>query len=346
LNILPIQTTLGGNYTLLNINQPMADVTSLLNKRISINVTDAFNITFVYKDLALNGITGAETISYTWILYDSNNEVLDTKIEDLFEIGNGRYDMDLNTENLQVGEYTILLTIQKDKYEARQAAISLQIKERTFSVSPMGSLSSTYQIRQTKENQFNISVSLIDLSKNMQPLLGATVQLDLGEHGIIELTDANNDGIYSYVLDVSGIDVLIAPVTLSGDLTITLANYTSQIKSVTIVIKMDEIFPGFPMFYFIVIVGIVGSLVIGLGTYKYVQQARIPEFIKKCDATSKVMAKKKSLNASVPFVTTKRQFLIDELGDNWSSLGLNVENALDESIKKEGTKYSDSEEGA
>jgi hypothetical protein len=65
---------------------------------------------------------------------------------------------------------------------------------------------------------------------------------------------------------------------------------------------MDEIFAGFPMFYFIVIVGVVGSLVIGLGTYKYVQQARIPEFIKKCDATSKVIAKKKSLNASTPFV--------------------------------------------
>lgn len=342
--ILPIQTTLGGNFTLLGVNQQMASVSTLLNRRISINVTDSFNVTFIYRDLALNGVTGAETISYTWILYDKNNEVVDTNIETLFEIGNGRYDMDMNTENLQVGEYTIILTIQKDKYEARQAAITLQIKEKTFNITPVGSFSSTYQIRQTKDNQFNLSISLVDLSRNMQPLLGATVSLDLGDYGVISLTDDNNDGIYTHMLDVSGLSAFIAPITLSGELTITLENYTTQTKSVTIVVKMDEIFEGFPMFYFIVIVGIIGSLVIGLGTYKYVQQARIPEFIKKCDATSKVIAKKKSLNASTPFVTPKRKFLIDELFDGWNAIGLNVENALEGSLKKDNN-LSDSEEG-
>ncbi len=43
---------------------------------------------------------------------------------------------------------------------------------------------------------------------------------------------------------------------------------------------------------------------------------------------------------------TKQEFLLSELGDGWTALGLNVENALEESLKKgSNTNYSDSEEG-
>ncbi|MHA1341136.1 MAG: FG-GAP-like repeat-containing protein [Promethearchaeota archaeon] len=346
LEILPIQTTIAANYTLLGQQYQIAETSQLLNKKISINVSQSFIITFKYEDSNDNGINAAGTITYTWIKYNENNEVDQTGEGTLIEIGNGYYNLDIDTETLSVGEYTIIINVAKDKYEERQAAITLEILERLIQTTAKGSFAgpTNFEIKQTKDNTFNLSVSLRDLSENLQPLLGATVTFTY-EGKIITLLDDDNDGIYTAILDVSEYNSFFSPVTITGKIDIIKANYTSQQYSVTIVIKMDEIFEGFPTFYFALIVGVAAILSISLITYRAIVNARIPEFIRKCDATINAITKKKKISTE-PITITKWQYLIDTLGPDWESIALDFKDSLPSTanLGKKTLNRTDSEE--
>jgi hypothetical protein len=105
---------------------------------------------------------------------------------------------------------------------------------------------------------------------------------------------------------------------------------------------MTEIFPGFPMFYFLLlvigIVAIVGSLV----TYRQIQRARIPTFVKKAREMKSTIKSRKSISESLLY-PSKESYIVKQLGDKWETLGLSLEEILGFDTKKK-KKLPDSTE--
>ena len=110
-------------------------------------------------------------------------------------------------------------------------------------------------------------------------------------------------------------------------------NYEDQTVEITIVVGMTEIFPGFPMFYFLLlvigIVAVVGSLV----TYRQIQRARIPTFVKKTRAMKSTIKSRKSISQSLLY-PSKESYIVKQLGDKWETLGLSLEDILGIEPKK------------
>jgi len=96
---------------------------------------------------------------------------------------------------------------------------------------------------------------------------------------------------------------------------------------------MTEIFPGFPMFYFLLIiigiVAVVGSLV----SYRQIQRARIPTFIKKTRSMKSTIKSRKSISESLLY-PSKESYIVKQLGDKWETIGLSLENILGIEPKK------------
>jgi hypothetical protein len=110
---------------------------------------------------------------------------------------------------------------------------------------------------------------------------------------------------------------------------------------------MEEIWPGMPTFYFILITvsiaGVVGSIV----AYRVIQSARIPKFVKKIRKVKGLMKSKKKIT-EIGYIPTKTQMTAELFGDDWKEIGLSLEEVLgiqdlkskklpaDDKIAKEG----------
>ncbi|MBA7578978.1 hypothetical protein ES708_20844 [subsurface metagenome] len=90
---------------------------------------------------------------------------------------------------------------------------------------------------------------------------------------------------------------------------------------------MEELFPGMPVFYFILItaaiVGIAGSLI----TYRVIQQARIPKFVKKIRKVKSTIKSKKTISESYA-IKTKEQMMLKLFEEDWKALDLSLEDTL------------------
>ena len=104
-------------------------------------------------------------------------------------------------------------------------------------------------------------------------------------------------------------------------------NFTSQEISITVVVKMEEIFPGMPTFYFILItasiIGVVGSIV----GYRVIQQARIPKHVKKIRKIKGYIKSKKKIPTTFS-IPTKEEMTVKLFGDDWRGLGLSINEVL------------------
>ena len=113
-------------------------------------------------------------------------------------------------------------------------------------------------------------------------------------------------------------------------------NYETQILDFTIVVGMEEILPGIPTFYFLMIVGAIIAVVGSLVTYRKIQKARIPEFIKKVDEIEHNIKKDKPIPKSLGY-PSKEEYIVQKLKDKWDLLGL----SLKDIIKKESKETND-----
>jgi hypothetical protein len=147
-------------------------------------------------------------------------------------------------------------------------------------------------------------------------------------------------GVYEYDYSTSGIDAFIAPKTLSAVITVEKDNYEVDPLGITIIVGMTEIF-GFPLFYFILIVGGVAAIVGSLITYRMIQQARIPTFVKKARKMKSVIKSKKTIPESLTY-PSKEDYIVKNLGNKWESIGLSLEDILGTEEKKK--MKSESEE--
>jgi hypothetical protein len=132
---------------------------------------------------------------------------------------------------------------------------------------------------------------------------------------------------------------------LSGTIEISKEDYVSQTVDITIVVEMEEgPIPGFPTFYSLIIliaaVVVVGSLL----TYRGIQKARIPTFIKKARKMKGSIKSRKDISESVLY-PSKEEFIAEDLGERWEDLGLSLSDVLGIGMKR-GKKGSKKEGGA
>jgi hypothetical protein len=267
---------------------------------------------------------------------DINGVVVDSGVVSLNDLGNGIYELDLDTESLDIATYTLIVKLGETNYIERDAILFLHIIPRDIEVDADEIISIV------SNNDLTFDISLTD-PIDETPLLNAEVYLMLA--GVrYNFSDDNDDGIYSVLIPDSAIpEAFIFSEQIPGEITINKANYTETKVTVVIDVNLVEIFPGFPMFYFLMIVigviAIVGSLV----AYRQIQKARIPTFVKKVKEMSKNIKGKKSISDSLLY-PSKEDYIVKRLGDKWEMLDLSLEEILGIDTKKK-KKLPESVEG-
>ncbi len=313
-NIINRPTTLNGEEDVSYINKKMY-------------VEDAYNFTFDYNDtLTSSRISDADDKSYRLQKLDANGNLIEgeTGVGTLTELANDTYVLDIDTENLTVGDYFIFLTFDKSNYEDKDVIIDLEIQKRIID----DTLSSNFIARKAEivaGNDISISLELKDSTRGNIPLTGATIILVVGDDSF---TFSEGDaGMYSLTFDTSNINAFFSSQTLTGQITITKENFETVTIEITMVITMDEIFPGFPLFYFLMIavaiIAVVGSLVVS----RAIRQARIPRFVKRTREMKSNIQGRKGISESLMY-PSKNEAIVKLLGDKWEELGIDLGDIL------------------
>ena len=322
--------------------------TTLFQSSPDIYVLSSAIYSFVYRDVLSDVLIGdLDIASYNWYKLDEEGNPLSGPENEgsgiLTEEPSNIYILDFDTELKEVGEYTIFITLQKNNYEVRNAFISLSIKNRPIDFILDADGLSGRRIDVVQGTYIDFQITLTDPSNADQLLGGATIFLRIG-HSNYTMNETTN-GVYEYRYSTANIDAFMFPQTLDETyITIEKENYEDQTIEITIVVGMTEIFPGFPMFYFLLlvigIVAVVGSLV----AYRQIQRARIPTFIKKTREMSKNIKGRKTISDSLLY-PSKEEYVIKKLGDKWETLGLSLEEILGHSTKKNLPKEANFEGG-
>jgi hypothetical protein len=252
--------------------------------------------------------------------------VVDSGVVSLNSLGNGMYSLDLNTENLEIATYTLVIRLGENNYVERDAIIFLNIIPRDINVDVDNVISVV------SGNDLSIDISIFDAIDN-SPLQNAEVVLELNNvtYGYF---DDNGGGAYSINIPDSDLtDAFIANVFVQANIIVNKVNYSQTTKSFAIEVKMTEIFPGFPMFYFLMLVGAIVAVVAALVISRQVRRARIPTFVKKAREMSKNIKGRKSISDSLLY-PSKEEYIIKKLGDKWELLDLSLVDILGVSTKK------------
>jgi len=323
----------------------MKNSTGIVYVSESIYIFEELNFTFDYTDvLSNNPISNLDDMSYIMQKLDENGDPIPGTSESGSLTGsiNNDFVLDLDTELREDGEYSVIVTLDKHNYEHRIAIISLTIMERVIDIAwPAIFVNSKTEIDSGATLQFTISLS--DPNNNSAVIIGANAYLTLGDNNYI-FTD-NGDG--SYIVNIPAISQpFFIPETFTATLTIDNQYFETETASITIVVNMPEIFPGFPMFYFLMIVGAIIAVVGSLVAYRTIQQAKIPKFVKKVREISKNIKGRKSISDSLLY-PSKDQFIVKKLGDRWEALGLSLADilGLDTKRKKKLPETTDFEGG-
>ena len=254
--------------------------------------------------------------------------IVDNGIVELTELGNGRFELDLNTESLEIATYTLIVTFSETNYVRRDAIIFLNIIPRVFEIGY------TDIVSVVSGNALSFDISLTDLTDPMivMPITNAEVYLMVSGTRY-NFTD-NGDGTYTVVVPDSALpDAFFTTERLSTTLYIKKANYSDTTRAIFIDVKMTEIFPGFPMFYFLMlvigVVAVVGSLV----AYRAIQKARIPTFVKRAREMRSDIKSKKTVSESLLY-PSKEEYIVKKVGDKWEMLGLSLGDILGVERKK------------
>ncbi|MFX1532211.1 MAG: DUF2341 domain-containing protein, partial [Promethearchaeota archaeon] len=296
-----------------------------------IYVKDARNFTFLYTD-ALTGsrITDLTTQSFRWEKYDIDGNVTANGEGTLIQEDDGSLVLDFNSEIRAVGDYLLIVNLEKANYEYKIAMILLTIKTRFLSYS-LGSNFKNYQISVVEGHTIPIQINLTDPTRGGIPLLNASVRLIIRDN-IYQFNESSN-GTYIFNYRTSNINAFFSSKTLTGIINITREDYFSEEFLITITVEMEEIFPGMPTFYFLLIIfailATVGSIV-GYRVYKY---ATIPTFVKNIRQMQKEIKSKRNISESLLY-QTKEVFIGEIVKDRWSAIGLSLGDILGIEIRK------------
>jgi hypothetical protein len=317
IKILPRPTTVNGTTSLFQISP-------------KVYVLDSVEYIFEYEDFLSTTVIGdLDVAGYNWYRLDENGDPLtglgNEGSGDLTQSVNNLYILDFDTELREVGEYSIFITLQKSNYEVRNAFVSLTISKRPISVDLAATGLTGKQINVVQGDNINIRITLYDPTNGSQLLTNANITLNLGDN---QFTFGEvSAGVYEYDYSTSNINAFFNSMTLTGEITIEKENYEVDPLNIAIIVGMTEIFPGFPLFYFILVVGGIVAVVGSLVTYRVIQQARIPTFVKKARKMKKVIKSKKTISDSLLY-PSKDEYIVKQLGDKWDMLGLSLNKIL------------------
>ena len=184
-------------------------------------------------------------------------------------------------------------------------------------------------------NKVKLEIELLDETRGNIPLTGAKVVLDIG--GEEYEFDEDDPGIYTYTFDTEEFEAFFTSQTLTGEISIKKVNFTSEEIDITIVVEMEEISEGVPTFYFIMVVAAITAVVGSLVSYRIIQQARIPKHVKRLREVKKKIKARDSIPKSL-LVPSKEEFIVKQLGEAYSILGVSLEEIL--GIKDKKSKAS------
>lgn len=312
LDILPRLTMINGNEDL-----------EYVNKQIWVQNAHLFN--FVYEDLVRSTIIGdLDVATYIWQEVDNFGDIIEGRDGSgtLYENANNTYSLDFETEIKSVGYYLLYITLQKENYEIKSALINMQIKLREFSLDATNIENN--QLNTDQGDDLEITINLIDESRDDIQLENATVYLEM--LGIRYDFNETSAGEYRFTLKTNNIEAFFMSQIYSAKITIQKDNFTTQEIPISITIKMEEIFPGMPTFYFILIISSIVAVMASAGIYRGVQQARIPKHVKRIRKIKKAIKSKKGITEiSIP---SKQKIFIKLFGNDWKAIGLSVEDSL------------------
>ena len=318
------------------------DVT-YISKQIKVWV--AYNFTFNYSDYTdpLNPVevTGLDEQSFLWQKLDSSGAPIigQSGTGSLNVTLNNLYILDLDTENIAVGKYFIYIKFTKLNYEGKVVIINLEIEKRDIGSTAGITVEGTSSVTADKivvevvqgKSTIDITFTLTDTLSGA-PLTGVDITLTIAgqEYTFSEGTG----GIYSLSFPTADIDAFFTPQTLTGTLTLSLANYNDISIDTTFIIAMVESpIPGIPMFYFLMIVGAIIAVVGSLTISRAIRNAKIPNFIKKTDRIKGAIKGRKNLSES-DLYPDKNQMILKKFGASWKKLDLDLEDILGIKITK------------
>jgi hypothetical protein len=176
-----------------------------------------------------------------------------------------------------------------------------------------------------------IQVNLTDPTQDGIPLLNATLTLTINSV-TYDFTEQTN-GTYSINFRTYDVNTFFSSKTFTGTINITREDYFSEQMFITIIVEMEEIFPGMPTFYFLIIIFAIIAVVGSLVGYRVIKQAKIPTFVKNVREIKKEIKKGNEISESLLY--SPKEVLVGEIVvDKWSNIGLSMEDILGIEIKK------------
>ncbi|MFW9895485.1 MAG: LamG-like jellyroll fold domain-containing protein [Candidatus Thorarchaeota archaeon] len=318
INIISRPTTINGSAGLLYVSS-------------NIFIDEEKTFTFEYKDVFTDSlVSDLDEKSFLMQQVDEQGDVIPgtTETGELTEIIGNRYVLDIDTESREVGEYSIIVTLNKLNYEHRIAIISLIINKKEIHIDWSDEIVD-FKTSVGSGAPLRFSVTLTDPNNSSVPILSANVYVTF--KGVNYYFNETGAGTYTlYIPKIA--DAFFLPATFTATLTIEKQDFETKLETITIVVNMHQTF-GFPTFYLLMIIGAVVAVVASLTIYRTVQQARIPTFVKKARKMKKEIKGKKSISDSLLY-PTKDEYLVKQFGERWEILGLSLKKTLGFEDKK------------
>ena len=297
----------------------------------NIYIKDAVNFTFSYTDAVSPGteLTNLDIQSYTLTKIGAGKQSVVVDSGNLYTKGDNEYILDFNSETLAIGRYTVWITLDKQNYEIKQAIIFLTVNKRLIDYD-LGDMFEEKQVNVVKGEKITLEMELTDPTRGDIPLTGAKVVLEI-DNEKFEF-DEVEDGLYELEFSTEDYEAFFTSNTITGTIKISKEDYESEEVDITIVIEMEEteIIPGAvktPTFYLLILIIAIAAIAGSLATYRYIQLAKIPKFVKKIRSMKGAIKKSTSISESLSF-TNKEIYVVNMIIDNWNTLGLSIEELL------------------
>ncbi|NVM34266.1 MAG: hypothetical protein HWN81_01640 [Candidatus Lokiarchaeota archaeon] len=289
---------------------------------------DPLDLDIILHDLTRDIPLQNATIS---MVYQNNNYTFSEGVNGSYSVN--VIDYTRLTEDETSTTSTTQIIISKVNFTSQIIATTIFLQNRFFNISITEPFRNNL-IRIISGDRLSFDITLID-SYDGSPITDGTINIFIGGGLYEDISIVNNgDGTYAITF-LSYPEAFTSSKTLSGEITFQKTNFKKEIVSITIEIKMAEIFPGMPTFYFILItlsiIGVLGSVV----AYRVIQQARIPNHVKKIRKVKGLIKSKKKIEELIS-IPSKEQMIAKLFGNDWKQIGLSIEKSLgiEESKKK------------
>ncbi len=291
-------------------------------------VEDFHYFVYEYTDAETSQLlSGLSIATFNWYEMDNSGSFLNSSGGgSLIPNINKTYILDFNTGYRNPGFYLITVSLKKDNYERKQMTLLINIKLREMEYDLTATNLKGNRINIAHGTQIEFQLQINDLSRGGILLQNADVSLILNQvrYNFTE----TSPGIYIYSLSTTQFDAFFTSYILSGTLEVQVANFTSIEMGLTVVIKMEEIFPGIPTFYFLLLISAIIAVTGSLVAYRIIHYARIPNYVKKIMKVRKIIKSKKKFLEPIK-APTKEAMIVSMLGDEWKQIGISLNKKLD-----------------